>query len=114
MDIQIAIPLGQRPKAATGGDVLKFMELLRGRGWMKATFIQQITGWDLRTMREWASSSNGEIISGQEGYKLNCEATPEEANHSAERMISQGKDMIRRGIAIRRKHIEYATGWDHS
>jgi hypothetical protein len=50
-----------------------------------------------------AESSAGEIISGQKGYKLSAEATIDEIDHAANWLISQGKKMLKRGIAIRRK-----------
>ncbi len=53
-----------------------------------------------RDVRELASASKW-IISGQRGYKHLEHATTEETQHAANWLISQGKKMIKRGIAIR-------------
>jgi hypothetical protein len=54
-----------------------------------------------RGVRELASASP-HIIPGQRGYRHQDCASIEESEHAANRMISQGKKMIQRGIAIRR------------
>ena len=54
-----------------------------------------------RDIRALASASSW-IISGQRGYKHLEHATPEEISHFENWMLSQGKLMIRRGLAVRR------------
>ena len=47
------------------------------------------------------NASAGRIITGQQGYKLADHATAAEITHASAWLISQGKEMIRRGIKIR-------------
>lgn len=70
--------------------------------WMSARAIMETTKGRVidREIRQVASESS-KIISGQKGYKHIAHATAEEVNHSANWLISQGKKMIRRGIAQR-------------
>lgn len=86
--------------------LLKFMDYLRGRGWTTARSVYVGMGWADRQLREWAEASEGKIISGQRGYKLTAEATPEEIHRAATWLKAQGKKMLRRAIAIRRNAIE--------
>ena len=82
--------------------------LLRGAGcWMTARDIAESTHGRVndRDIRELASSSH-QIISGQKGYKHADHSTPEELAHAKNWLISQGRKMIQRGIAIGR----YAHG----
>jgi hypothetical protein len=77
--------------------------LLEGRCWMTARdIILTSTGAVIdRDIRQIASESN-KIISGQKGYRHIAHASPEEIDHCANWLTSQGKKMIRRGIALRR------------
>jgi hypothetical protein len=76
--------------------------LFESRCWMTAGDIQLTTKGSVidREIRQVASESC-RIISGQKGYKHIAHATPEEVNHSANWLISQGKKMIKRGIGQR-------------
>lgn len=76
--------------------------LFEGKCWMSARDIIHTTKGGVidREIRQVASDSK-KIISGQKGYKHVAHATAEEVNHSANWLISQGKKMIRRGIAQR-------------
>lgn len=77
---------------------------LNGKGWMRAAEIAEQTEIDDRRMRVIAEKSDGRIISGQNGYRFYDAVTPpEEADRSSNWLISQGKKMIRRGMAIRRR-----------
>jgi hypothetical protein len=84
---------------------VKWLEnLLRGSGcWMTANDISYTTRGKAheRILRELASASD-QIISGQKGYKHVAHATAEEIAHASNWLMSQGKKMIKRGIAIRR------------
>jgi hypothetical protein len=71
--------------------------------WVPSSVITLLTGWSDRTIRALAAHSGGWIISGQKGYKYILHATPEEAHHSSSWLISQGKQMIARGISQRRR-----------
>lgn len=73
--------------------------------WIKAGEIlswhgREETEDQKRLLRSLASASEW-IISGQSGYKHIEHATPEENDHCANSLISQGKKMIKRGIALR-------------
>jgi hypothetical protein len=76
---------------------------LRGQGWVTAKRLSFHLGTSDRLLRAFAEQSQGEIISGQKGYKLSAEATLEEIDHAANWLISQGKKMLERGIEIRRR-----------
>jgi hypothetical protein len=71
--------------------------------WMTAADIALSTHGRVgdRDLRALASASEW-IISGQKGYKHLEHASPEEIAHARNWLISQGKKMIRRGIAIGR------------
>ena len=77
--------------------------LLEGKCWMTARDIMLTsTGSVLdRDIRQIASEST-KIISGQKGYKHIAHASMEEIDHASNWLISQGKKMIKRGIATRR------------
>lgn len=77
--------------------------LLGANCWMSARDIELTTGGQVndRNARKLASVSEV-IISGDKGYKHADHATPEELAHSSNRLISQGKQMIKRGLRIRR------------
>jgi len=83
---------------------VQWLELLlqQSHDWMTARQIIAACFGKLhdRDVRELASASRW-IISGQRGYKHIEHATAEESAHAANWLISQGKKMIKRGIAIR-------------
>lgn len=83
----------------------KWLEnMLRGAGcWLTAKDINLSTHGKApeRTLRDLASTTD-QIISGQKGYKHIEHATAEEIDHAKNWLISQGKKMIKRGIAIGR------------
>jgi hypothetical protein len=95
--------LGLFDARPTDANVVWLEKLLQGAAcWMTAKdIIQTCLGKLLdRDVRELASASKW-IISGQRGYKHIEHATAEETAHAANWLISQGKKMIKRGIAIR-------------
>lgn len=77
--------------------------LLTAGCWMTARDIILTTKGKVidREIREVASESKM-IISGQKGYKHVAHATTAEVNHCRNWLMSQGKKMIRRGLAIQR------------
>lgn len=78
--------------------------ILRERpAWLSARDLAKLTGWSDRQIRQLANASDGWIISGQAGYKHVLNATQEEVHHSSAWLISQGKQMIRRGLDQRRR-----------
>lgn len=58
-------------------------DALRGRGWITAKALgAQNPQWNERHLRRLAEISDGRILSGQTGYKLTVECTPEELGHA--------------------------------
>lgn len=78
--------------------------LLRGaQCWMSARDICLTNGGRTRDREVRAlASASANIISGQNGYKHIAHATAEEIHHASSWLVSQGKKMIKRGIAIQR------------
>jgi CHASE3 domain sensor protein len=68
--------------------------------WTKAEAISEITTWNDRKIRQLAQHSNGQIISGDKGYKLTCDATMDEITHAANRLRSQAKNNLKRAAEI--------------
>lgn len=101
MTVQIQFDFNAPRFLADSADprIAELIEYLNGRGWVSARDIPQ---WDDRTVRLLASSSQGQIISGQKGYKLTCQATPEEFQRATSWLESQAKQMAERARAIRR------------
>lgn len=88
---------------------------LRGRGWVRAAVIEQEFGIDDRKLRVIGEHSDGRLLTGQKGHRLNDEtATVEEVDRSALWKISQGKKMIRRGLAERRHHHRLGASYQPS
>lgn len=70
-------------------------------GWVKLETLGCQLGWTRRKLQSVAHASKGAIISGQRGYKLFSQATPEEREHAANWLDSQASDMKERARAIR-------------
>lgn len=78
---------------------------------MKAREIEAQIEIDDRRIRVLAEQSDGRIISGQKGYRVLDRSTSiEEATHSAQWLISQGRKMEKRGLAILRRVHALANG----
>ena len=92
------------PRHAADADVAWLEKLLQGAAcWMTAgdimqTVVGRLNDRDVRALAE----QTDRVISGQKGYKHIEHGSPEEIAHSANRLISQGKKMIKRGIGQRR------------
>lgn len=80
--------------------VTALIELLKGRGWVRAKEFP--VEWSERSIRAVASASKGEVISGQKGYALSREATLADCWKSRDWLLSQAKDMMRRVTEIDR------------
>ena len=81
------------------------LRYLRGKtDWTPAKTITEIFGYNSRKIRSLVEESQYFIISGPgtPGYKHRLDCTSEEIQTSTEKLISQGKKMIRKGIAQRR------------
>jgi hypothetical protein len=70
--------------------------------WVTAATLSQMTGFNIRRLREVANASQGRIISGQKGYCLLKRANPDEIRHAANWLESQGREMIKRAERIRK------------
>ena len=81
--------------------VAALCDLLRGSGWQTAKALRR-HGYNDRTLRAIASASGGQIISGQKGYALTCEASVEDVNHAANWLEHQARAMLNRSLEIRR------------
>ena len=80
---------------------------LSGRGWVTARDLRHI-GSD-RTVRLLAEASNGQIISGQRGYHLTCQASVEDCLHAAAWLRSQARRMTNRAMDIERAMHQRVT-----
>lgn len=93
-------------KAASTDPNVAWLERLLDldHGWMTAKQIAVASAGKLndRDIRALAAA-NPDIISGQRGYRHITHATAEEADRAASWLQSQGDEMIRRSIAIRRR-----------
>lgn len=78
------------------------IDLLRGRGWVTCRTIQKEAGITDRAVRNLAHHSKGQIISGQQGYKLTQEATIEEIQRASNWLRSQANEMRSRALQIDR------------
>jgi hypothetical protein len=92
--------------AGEGPNVSRFqvdtmIAALRNKGWQTAKALGARKEGEKRFLRAIAESSEGQIISGQKGYKLTLEATLEEIAATAW-MKSQAKKMLHRWISIQR------------
>lgn len=86
---------------ATPEKVALFADCLRGRGWLTAKAIEAESGLGDRLLRALAEASDGEIISGQLGYRLTCEETLPEMDAAEGWLRSQAKKMTARAVQIR-------------
>jgi hypothetical protein len=92
--------------APSDPDVVWLQEYLRENGgWVKAAALSEVTGGRLddRQLRALASASDGAVISSCHGYRHISTATAEEIARASDRLISQGREMIDRGVGIRRR-----------
>jgi|SRR6187402_1955449 len=90
--------------------VEEFCQLLRGRC-LTAKQVEALRPeWaspDHRQVRLLAAASNGRVLSwpGSPGYRLTAEVAEEELaqiEHGSASLISQGREMIRKGLQLRR------------
>jgi len=83
--------------------------------WMTATEIaRQVAdhhdqAWTDRRIRALAAASEGQIISGQAGYKLTARATIVEVQHASGWLRHQGTEMHRRALEIDRVYHRKQT-----
>ena len=99
-----------RAPRVTDVDVAELSQLLDRQNWQSAHEVRLLLGWNLRTIRAVANASKGQIISGQQGYKLTLEASDDEVRVATRRLQHQAGEMQRRSIAILRVASERG-GW---
>jgi len=104
MTTELGIRLNAPTVSQAEVDVLA--SILDGRGWLTARELT-VRGYDDRHLRAIAEASAGRIISGQRGYALMSDCTPDEIDHAASWLESQAKKMLRRAAAIRARFHKY-------
>jgi hypothetical protein len=102
----------KRPKVTRIAKVVpEMLAALKGQGWVAATILAhwlKLGSDGRRTLRDAAQASEGRIISGQLGYRLTVEASPEEVREATGRLRSQARLMIRRLVKTQR--VWHAAG----
>ena len=74
------------------------VSFLDDRGWVPASSFKEFYGWSDRECRAYAAAAQGRIISGNKGYKLTMQCTPDEFNEANGRLLSQSDRMRERAI----------------
>lgn len=82
--------------------VPRLLSALDSRGWVSARVLSRELNTDDRSLREAASQSAGEIVSGQRGYCLTRQASLEDVDRSTRWLLSQSARMRERAMAIER------------
>lgn len=109
MTSQLDLQYEQKAPEVTPSEVAELIARLRGRGWQTARDLGADKESAKRTLRAIAEASEGQIISGQKGYKLTLEATLPEIDISAAWLRHQGEKMIQRSLDIQRlRHKHFA------
>lgn len=94
------LPFRTRPSARL--DLLPaLLGYLSGRGWVTARHLRELFGSD-RSIRLLAEASKGQIISGQRGYHLTCQASVADCLHASAWLRSQARRMTARALDIER------------
>lgn len=105
LDLELRAPVPE----VTPSEVAELIARLRGKGWQTARDLGAEKESDKRQLRAIAEASEGQIISGQKGYKLTLEATLPEID-STVWLKAQGEKMIRRYVDIQRvRHQHFAS-----
>lgn len=100
-NLQPELPLGPPPPDA---DLLR--SHLAGTGWQTRAQITRALGWTERQLRSAAESLGPDLVRGQAGFKLTSRLDREDlplATQAADAFVSQGKRMIRHGLALRKR-----------
>lgn len=90
----------------TGDDVARLKAWLVQCGWQTRQQLSDSLGWSERKIRDVAESMGSEIVRGQRGFKLTSDLERDDlsaAAQAADAALSQGKRMIRYGLALKRK-----------
>jgi hypothetical protein len=70
-------------------DVETLIGYLEGKGWIFRRQIERALGWNDRKIREVAHASQGQIISGDQGYCLTLQASVEDVGKFVGRIQAQ-------------------------
>jgi hypothetical protein len=102
MIVQLDLPI-----AHDDPRIAELITILRDRGWITRRQIHELTGWsdrDVRAIAEAAFAASGrpKIVRGPLGFAVFDRATDDQIHHAADIAVSQGKKMIRYGLALRR------------
>jgi len=103
MTAQLALKWSQGTQEADADDL---RGALRGVDWQTRRQLCASLGWTERRLREAAELLGSEIVRGQSGFKLTASITRDDfssASQASSAAISQGKRMIRYGLALRRR-----------
>ncbi len=90
----------------TGDDVARLTIWLHGYGWQTRQQISGALCWSERKLRDVAESMGSAIVRGQRGFKLTADLERDDlsaAAQAADAALSQGKRMIRYGLALKRQ-----------
>jgi hypothetical protein len=94
------------PRSPESGEVeILVAYLLNHPGFHTARELADALAYNERKIRQLAEQSDSEIVSGpgSPGYIHITHCPTEKVHHITSKMISQGKTMIRRALATRRK-----------
>ena len=92
-------------------DVERFLWFLRHYGRLTRKQFMEVAGWDDRHVREAAEAAFDKVVKGQKGFCLTDLEDIETAQQAAEQSISQGKKMVRYGVALKRRlHVRIERG----
>lgn len=93
--------VSRRPTGA-GQLVPRFLQALRGRGWVAGCVLAAELGSDLRALRDAAHESRGLILGGNKGYCATLAASLEDVHAVTRRLYSQSQQMRERAMEIER------------
>jgi hypothetical protein len=97
-----------------GRDVIRTLKQFAALNerWVHGKVICESLGWpdhenSRRRLRAVAEAHSKEILSGDAGYALLRNCTPEEINHAANRLKAQAEKMLQRSVDIRTAYHQY-------
>lgn len=112
-EIDFSRPVDKAP-VATPDDVADLVELLRGRGWLKAEQVAALSSGAMndRKVRRIARAARPVVVSypGSPGYKLWEDCTVEEINHAIAAFDAQAKDMTQCAHIYRMAYHKHFRG----
>jgi hypothetical protein len=109
MTAQLDLEFRAEAPEVTPSEVAELIARLRGQGWQTSRELGAEKESEKRQLRAIAEASEGQIISGQKGYKLTLEATPDEVA-GTQWLKNQGRKMVHRWIEIQRVYHAAAAG----